>query len=285
VRDVLAQGVASVFTPENQRGKGYAGKMMALLGEALKARANEEEGEKQALFSILFSDVGREFYARRGWKAMDSTHFKFPVNANTDYSLPEGVRYITKSDIAELTAVDEKLLRERFASMPQGTSRTACAIIPDEEHMLWHFNREDLKAKQLYPSTPLADIHGAIITLPSSRIWALWSRKLRSKDISTNAVYFLRFVVEAPEKVSDEELGDALEKIVAAAKKFARDSECGKVQMWSPDERVMKIVEGKKGFEAEFVVREADSIVSLNWFGEESVDDVDWIIPEQYTWC
>lgn len=50
--------------------------------------------------------------------------------------------------------------------------------------------------------------------------------------------------------------------------------------MWSLDERVMKIVEGKKGFEVEFVVREVDSIVSLNWFGEEFVDDVDWIILE-----
>ncbi|KAL2208621.1 hypothetical protein CC79DRAFT_580446 [Sarocladium strictum] len=286
VRDVLAQGVASVFTPEQQRGKGYAGRMMGLLSETLKARANEE-GDQQALFSILFSDVGKEIYAKRGWKALESTHLKFPVDAARDYPVSPDVKYITKADISELTAIDEKLLRQRLASQPQETGRTQVAIIPDENHMLWHFAREDLKAQNLWPSVPLPDIHGAIVTVPSSksRVWALWSRKLRSEDVSKNSVYFLRLVVESPEKVSDEEFDEALEKIVDSARQYAKENHCGKVQCWTPDKRTRAAVEKRPGLEAEYVVRESDSIVSLNWFGEGSVDDVDWVIPEQYTWC
>lgn len=220
---------------------------------------------------------------------MESTHFQFPVDAGREYTLPAGVRYITGTEVPELTALDERLLRERLASAPeQDPSRTAVAILPDKEHMLWHFNREGLKAAQLYPSTPLPDVHGAIVTTPSSssRIWTLWSRKLRSRDVSANSLYFLRFVIEKPEDVSDEELGDAFEKIVEAARKYAKESACGKVQMWTPGDRVRKVAESRQSLkDTEHVVRETDSIVSLNWFGEGSVDDVDWIIPEQYTWC
>ncbi|KAH8173417.1 N-acetyltransferase-like protein [Sarocladium implicatum] len=293
VRDAFAQGVASVFTPEEQRGKGYAGRMMGLLAQTLAARANEEdpeaaEGPRPALFSVLFSDVGKEFYSKKGWKAFPSTHFSFPVTATQEYPLPDGIEYITSLDeIAQLTATDETLLRKRLSEQPTDPSRVTVAIIPDNDHMLWHMSRENIASQAVYPSEPTPQVHGAKVAVGdgATRVWALWARKLRGAETEKNTLYFLRLVVEAPEKVSDTELGEALGKIVTAARREAKLTSCAKVQMWSPEARVKKVVEAEKNLDAEFVVRDMESILSLAWFGEESVDDVDWIVPEQYTWC
>lgn len=56
VEDVWAHGVASVFCPPEYRGKGYAGRMMAELGEKLK---NWQSQDRPNLFSILYSDIGK----------------------------------------------------------------------------------------------------------------------------------------------------------------------------------------------------------------------------------
>jgi hypothetical protein len=54
VRETVAHGVGSVFCAEKFRSRGYAGRMMQDLGEALKSWQSE-----QCLFSILFSDIGK----------------------------------------------------------------------------------------------------------------------------------------------------------------------------------------------------------------------------------
>jgi len=36
---------------------------------------------------------------------------------------------------------------------------------------------------------------------------------------------------------------------------------------------------------AQYVVREEDSITSLRWFGDGSVQDVEWVANERYEWC
>lgn len=56
IEDVVAHGVASVFCPPEYRGKGYAGRMMAELGERLKSW--QAQGQSN-LFSILYSDIGK----------------------------------------------------------------------------------------------------------------------------------------------------------------------------------------------------------------------------------
>lgn len=56
VTDVIAHGVASVFCPKEYRGKGYAGRMMADLGERLKTWQSQGQDN---LFSVLYSDIGK----------------------------------------------------------------------------------------------------------------------------------------------------------------------------------------------------------------------------------
>ncbi|KAJ3392061.1 hypothetical protein HDU92_008659 [Lobulomyces angularis] len=65
--------IASVFTPPNHRGKGFASEMMKLLFNILK--------NKGALASNLNSDVGRLFYAKFGWKFFESKNLILPKQA------------------------------------------------------------------------------------------------------------------------------------------------------------------------------------------------------------
>jgi hypothetical protein len=257
---------------------------MKLLNETLATRAKDQD--TGALFSVLFSDIGPKFYAARGWKAYESAHLKFTVDASAEYAVPEGVRAIHEDDIAALTQLDEELLRKRLATPASSDARIKVAIVPDEDHMLWHIARQVLASEALYPGKQPPHVHGAQVTLSGTRIWALWHRKLKSADDETkNKLYFLRFVIEDPDAVSDEDLGVAFEKIISAAKLEAKASKCASVIMWSPEVRLKRLVEERDSLAAAYVVRDNDSIISLSWFGEGSVDDVDFMIPEQYTWC
>lgn len=56
VEAVTAHGVCSVFCPPKFRGKGYAGRMIAELGEVL--RTWQSYGQNN-LFSVLYSDIGK----------------------------------------------------------------------------------------------------------------------------------------------------------------------------------------------------------------------------------
>src|SRR3569833_2132049 len=79
VREGWAHGIASVFTEERFRGRGYAGRMLAELGPVLgRWQAAADAG---CLFSVLFSAIGKAFYARKGWAAHESRHLAFPPAA------------------------------------------------------------------------------------------------------------------------------------------------------------------------------------------------------------
>lgn len=283
VREGFAHGVASVFTLNENRGKGYAGKMMNLLGKTLAEKEKTKPGD--AMFSVLFSDIGKEFYAARGWKALDSTHFTFPVDASAEYEQPEGVDGISVDDLTELTRLDEQRLRRTLEDPSAENGKIKVAIIPDLDHMLWNVARQSLRLEASLPSAPKPTVQGAIVTTPSSRLWVIWVSSVRDGgDLSKNALPIIRFVIEKPDAVTDEDLSAGLEKLIAAARREAKAFKCSRVQLWSPTARIKKVVEANPRIGGEFVVRDS-SILSLNWLGEGSADDVEWIDPEQYTWC
>ena len=58
-----AHAIASVYTEPALRGRGYAGAMMALLADAVRAR------DPDATSLVLFSDVGAPLYERAGFVA------------------------------------------------------------------------------------------------------------------------------------------------------------------------------------------------------------------------
>ncbi|KAH7150512.1 hypothetical protein B0J13DRAFT_289884 [Dactylonectria estremocensis] len=281
VKEVVAYGVASVFTFEECRKKGYAGKMMALFAEQLRATQQKTDGD--AAFSVLWSDIGKDFYNSFGWKPFQSTYLEFPT---TETSIPSSgdLKLINFDDLPSLTTRDESLLRSKIS---QPSSKSRAVILPDLETLQWHLIREDYMCKHIFSCTP--SIRGAVYTppnAPNSRVWAIWSRAFYGglAKPEKNTLYFLRLVIE-DETISDEELAKGIQAIVSIAQTEAQEWKCAKAEIWNPPERVKKVAEGIVELGAKFKVRESTNLGSLQWFGEGSVEHVDWVASEKYAWC
>jgi GNAT superfamily N-acetyltransferase len=309
----IAHGVGSVFTPEEYRGKGYARKMMTLLGERLKdwdraegyagkgdgeaANGTNGAGRTKSLFSVLYSDIGKEFYARTGWAPFTSTHIEFPAqetppSTSQDETTPTA-KPLTYKDLPALCASDEAQLRTRLAAQASsatssdsyGTKKTCVALIPNHDTLLWHLGREDFYTNHFFHKTPTTK--GAVYgSEPGKRIWGVWTHSYYGKPSEAsahNSLNFLRFVVEDAE-CSQEELVRGVRAVMSVAREEAANWACKRVELWNPEPRVRAAFDAS-GLVHTFVERDSESIASLFWFGKAPVSDIDWVLNEKYGWC
>ncbi|KAK0726397.1 hypothetical protein B0T21DRAFT_371493 [Apiosordaria backusii] len=283
VREGVAHGVASVFTDPKYRGKGYASRMMSDLGKRLKDWQGGEE--KKVVFSVLYSDIGKGFYAKHGWAPFQSSHVAW-TPAESSGERAKGVKTIGYHELAELCAVDERLLKERLAKLAKadGGRKRHVSLAPELDQLLWHMMREDFMTKHIFGKTP--DVRGAVWGEKGKRVWAVWTRGYYGglEKTEGNTLHVLRVVVEDEEHTSEDDLVEGFKAIVTIARAEAKEWRSHDVQMWNPTSTVRKLVE-KSGVEYEFVERDKESIASLMWYGEEPAEDVDWVANEKYAWC
>ncbi|KAJ3518677.1 hypothetical protein NM208_g14429 [Fusarium decemcellulare] len=281
VREGTSHGVASVFTFPECRGKGYASKMMSLLADELRGRQQNSEGD--ADFSVLWSDVGKNFYNAVGWKPFESTYIELPA-ANAEPIHDAALKTITIDDLPTLADRDETLIRNRIASP---SSQNRAAVLPDLTTLRWHLHRENFMCKHIFSRSPT--VHGAVYTpteAPNSRIWAIWTRSFYGgiQKPEKNTVHVIRLVVE-DESISDAVLAKGIQAIAGFVQKEAKEWLCSKVEIWNPEDRVRRVTEGIQGLGAKFIVRESENLASMHWFGEDSIDDVEWVANEKFAWC
>lgn len=287
--DGIAHGVASVFTEPQFRGKGYASRMMKEVGEVLKKWQAEDE-KKTALFSVLYSDIGKKFYAKNGWAPYPSAHVSFKPAAgapmvNGDVNEKKaGAKPIGYHELAELCCADEALLKKRVKeAVTTGGKKTAAAILPSLEQLLWHMMREDYMTKHIFGKTP--DVRGAVYgEEKGKRIWAVWSRGYYGglETIKGNTFHILRFVIEDEDGMGEEEMVRGFGEIVRIAQREAGEWRSEDIQMWNPGEMTRRLIE-RSGVEHTIVEREESSIASLRWYGEGELDE--WVGNEKYAWC
>ncbi|KAJ8128803.1 hypothetical protein O1611_g4826 [Lasiodiplodia mahajangana] len=76
IKEGLVHAIASVFCPSEFRGRGYGTRLMKELAKALRGWQPEYG---KSVGSVLYSDIGKEYYARSGWLPNPSNgHFVFP---------------------------------------------------------------------------------------------------------------------------------------------------------------------------------------------------------------
>lgn len=313
VVDGLAHGMGSVWTDPQYRGKGYASRMMRELVARLReyeagsgsSTAGSDAGSPSAgsghdatgklapgtpLFSVLYSDIGKKFYARSGWAPFASAHLSFPPA--TEPSRPQngdangGKRHakaVGYHEIAELCSVDEKILRETLPRRASDSGRTCVALLPNLDSILWHLMREDFMTKHIFGRTPV--VRGAVYGEPGRRVWAVWTRGYYGglKKMEGNTLHILRFVIEAEDE-PPEYLADAVRSIVQIAQAEALEWRSQDVQTWNPSPELRRAVE-QSGLPFGFVDRDNDSIASLMWYGEEPTSELDWVLNEKFAWC
>lgn len=282
--------------------------MMRELGKELQTH-QQPEG-KTAKFTVLYSDIGREFYAREGWKAFPSGHVTLrplPEGENgynsgfdgSDCIGKEGVRELYAGDLRELCEVDEKLLRARIGRFRPGETKARIALIPDVDTLQWHHAREEFAANEILGRT--LEVKGAIVDAgKGDRVWAIWTRTFAEK-METNTLHVLRMVLEGEQEFeigskSEGEagrMGGGEERNVRAAAAVLRAAqrEAGRwpmhaVEVWNPSATILAAARMIQP-DVQVVERESESITSLMWYGDGSdkEDGAEWVGNEKYAWC
>jgi predicted acetyltransferase len=102
----MVQGIAGVFCDPELRGRGYASRMMRDLARVL--RRWQEDEEIKSVGSVLWSDIGRKFYADCGWAPFPSHHVEFPSSQAPGLKDLEA-KMVLEEDIGQLCTEDENL--------------------------------------------------------------------------------------------------------------------------------------------------------------------------------
>jgi hypothetical protein len=213
-------------------------------------------------------------------------------------NLPE-TRPLYASDLPELCAIDERLVRETMRS-GLADNKISVALLPDIATVSWHHAREEFVGKELHGRVP--EIKGAIVgTEPGKRIWCYWNRMFYNPDplaCEENTLHILRLVVEERgtftwEKASADvgmlKYVPAITALFKSAQTEAAKWNMAEVEIWNPNDVTVKAAQNTH-LEAKVVHRDTESIASLMWYGERTKDGpvadyVDWLGNEKYGWC
>lgn len=299
VQEGLIHGIASVYCAPEYRRRGYATRHMREMAKQLRSWQSEYG---RSLGSVLYSDIGREYYSRLGWvpNALNY-HLDFPP-VKMDW--PEGARRIAESELAELCGRDEAMIRESMAQAEPSVEKRV-TILPDLDHILWHLKKEDFASKYIFGKVPQAK--GAIAGSPGKKVWATWTHRYYDHPLNAenpdNVLYILRLVVEGDTTANkvrglapsngesdgaiDEEQAAALKAVLQAAQAEAAEWRLEHVKLWEPSPYVEKIIEESE-IEYERVERGEESVASGMWFdddGELLTEAPAWINNEHYAWC
>ncbi|KAI0894609.1 hypothetical protein F4806DRAFT_497855 [Annulohypoxylon nitens] len=269
----------------------------SLMSDASGNAEEVQSGHKMVASSILYSDIGKGYYAKLGWTPNPTnTHFQF-----TPLKIPKSglIRDITETDLPELCRRDEVMIRKAM-TIPVPRVGNRFTILPDLDHMLWHIRKEDFATEHLFGK--MAQVRGAIAGPPGKQVWAIWTRRYygcHDVEGSDNVLYILRLVVgdistnmpplpelaETGMSLSDEQVM-YLEAVLQAARDEAAEWRLDHVRLWEPSPLVEKaIVEGKLDYIK--VEREEESIASCMWYDEHGNPGPlpTWINNQHYAWC
>ena len=299
VEEVVSFGIMSVFCDPALRRRGYAARMMKELGEKLDYRGQKHERKTQ--FTILYSDIGKTFYAKNGWEPYVSSHVSLPPLKRPNGMKTLECRPLFASDLAALCAKDESMLERSMHHARPPTGVAQVAIIPDKATMSWHHAREDYVAQRVLGRTP--EVRGALVRcVDGSRIWCFWSRFFGNESTEGNILNILRLVMEAEAtgqslasaqdvgstgpSVNSQEHVEAIQAILQAAQLEAAQWSMDAVRIWNPSPLTLDAAK-RLDPSSQLTHREEDSIASLKWHDDDThpTDRVEWMANEKYAWC
>lgn len=291
VEDTATHGVGSVYCRPEFRGKGYAKRMLEELSTKLDTWNMEKTPRGRALFTILFSDIGKKFYAQFGWRPFESSHLALPPLAE---ALSDGVgdgafgktRDLYAEDVQRHMCSETVLgkLREQLRIASQDSPGAKVAILPDYDHFVWHWAREEFLTKNMFKHRSLPVIKGA--GNDDSRVYCTWNRNF-GENPQDNILYILRWVYDEPTSAEEEQsLVRAMAGLLRRAQLEAHEWNLHTVEFWNPTPLLQKAV-ALLDPDAQVVHREKSSISSLRWTGAEQGlgEQVEWFLNEKYTWC
>ncbi|KZT70495.1 hypothetical protein DAEQUDRAFT_737428 [Daedalea quercina L-15889] len=304
-KQVIACGIASVFTPAEKRKKGYGHHMMRLLHWVLAPRSALPDfpeawgsppdvpaalGLQSAQFSVLYSDIGKNFYRYsgptadqgNGWLENGSIETSLHADkafADTTSSDPTTAPHIwlSEHDVKHVWSLDTPLMRADLAKEAASTGRTAFSFLPNIGVGASVIHRSMSFASDKTPVLPL-DMWGVLL-LPNSvigvdEVFADPSRQVTYATWTLDSLNEAqRVLVTTRVRASQGTLPALLEVLV----KFARKENIQKIEIWGLPE-TLRITAGEFGWETS---NRTDHLSAFKWYGKESEDEVTWLFNEK----
>ncbi|KAF9955053.1 hypothetical protein BGZ72_004082 [Mortierella alpina] len=265
VKDVLSISVASVFTPLQCRGHGYASHMMKLLW-------NEIEAMERVAFTFLYSDIGPSFYGRLGWAPKRSDELVIPTSHQVTNANSVAVESVTDNGLSELIESDAQLVRGSLQahldeSCSSSPSTVLVVVTPEPNCIQW------LHARSRYVAQNILKLDQYSITTlgardPSSGSFVLWMHHLLEHQL-----VIIRWHL-------DGKAGDATaQALIGAAQREAEKWSLPNVVIWNPEQSLAHLL----GLS---IKTREKSIPSLGLTSPAfKADNVEWILNEKYAWC
>lgn len=278
----VAYGIASVFTPERHRGKGYAHHLMRLLHFVLikkellpefpRATWGEPpevpEGLGKGTASALYSDVG-QFYGKcnpgvgkehsdRAWIVQNPCGTIWPASPSKQDWDEARIQWIGNGQLDEVWDEDSRLLVKEI----QGSPTPAFSFLPSRGVARFLYER----GKQFIPRDWKEDKWGARYVQDGGFSYATWALDPDRQGASTLLITRLR---------ADETTFPVL---LEAARKAARSLDIEQVEIWNLPSH---LVERGKELGGETGPRD-DHLPALAWYGEGQAE---WKMNEKFCWC
>jgi len=224
-------------------------------------------------FSFLYSDIGPTFYSRHGWKVFEHKEIQFNIeneNLNNITFDTTNIIPLSYTDIEQLTKYDCSLIGKEMDISP---TKYKVVVLPTFECFEWMFARNNFYAKIKNLKEP--DIWGVKLTNGDDQVigFVIWAYNFPEKVLQ-----ILR--IRSPDT-------NATKLLIKKAKLYASHYNFKKVTAWNPNLKFFietSIIEGGK------LVERTKSLPSLAWYNNEnglneSEDDLEWILNENYAWC
>jgi len=296
VDDVISYGVASVFTPPSNRGKGYASHMMRLLHWVLAPRSTlpssfpeqwglppDPAGMGDARFSILYSDVGEGFYSEcgpdftpySGW--ISASVMQTTLDIFSDMPIEASVsgqqEWLTKEEVNEVWKIDAALMKSDVARTPPN-NKAVFACLPDLGVASFSIDRTMKFTADLRPVLPLA-LWGVRLSGPSQNQNEDASLTFATWTLDTQSITPIVIVTRL--RATRITFPILMSKLVEAAQK----AQAKRIDIWNLPAEFQPIAHAIGGK----TWRRDEHLASFKWYGAEKSDEIEWLFNERYCWC
>ena len=252
VEEVVIHGIASVFCPPEYRRRGYAPRFMTEISKPLCIWHSDQA---KIVGSVLYSDIGKTYYAKPGWQTNHTNwHVDFPPLETPKSPLTQE---LAEDDLAELCNRDEAIIRARMARLADGVNKQI-TILSELDQMLWRIEKEQFATEQLFGKTPRAK--GAIAGPLGSQVWTNRYYGHPNAESPGNILYILQFVDEGydsantPPSIKNKHLqttlpdkqASCLVAVLEYARAEAAEWRLNQLRLWEPSPWVQRVITESK---------------------------------------
>lgn len=226
---------------------------------------------QDARFSVLYSDIGKEFYARAGpapgqlgWVVTGalSTQWAVPPQAATAVDQSQW-KWFSRDECIDLWKQDAELIKSDVVALAK-KGQTVHTFLPDKGVGQFSIQRlmtfdEDLKP--VYPPEPW----GVRLRASKGLTFATWTFELGTKTMVLTRL-----------RSTAEDLPALLEALKFKAQEMSFDT----VETWDIPQELKDVGDqlGARTFERE------EHLSAAKWYGPEPVDQLEWVFNEKYVW-